>query len=311
MLEGMEAGWTQSLERLIELVTRARGFTVRTSNMAATNRVAMESGERAVVITRVFDAPRSLVFKAWTDPEHLMRWWGPHGFTISSCKMDLRAGGAWRICMRGPDGHEDRQQGVFREIVEPERLVFTYAFENEAGKPGHQTIVTVTFTDLGPKDQTNRASSHFRIGRGSQRSRTWMGRSAGSPGRTGRAGLIDKPRRKIWIATSSVAKEIGERELTITRVFDAPRDLVFKAGLTRRQARWLGPKGFTTISVQMEGRVGGSYRLGMRAPDGSAHWLCGVHREIVEPERLVFTSYWEDANGQPGHETLITLTFDD
>lgn len=121
--------------------------------MGARSNPLMESANREVVITRVFDAPRSLVFKAWTDPEHRMRWWGPHGFTTSSCKMDLRAGGAWRICMRGPDGHEDRQQGVFREIVEPERLVFSYAFEDEAGKPGHETVVTVTFADLGAKTQ--------------------------------------------------------------------------------------------------------------------------------------------------------------
>ncbi|HXN86875.1 MAG TPA: SRPBCC domain-containing protein [Candidatus Binataceae bacterium] len=113
-------------------------------------------------------------------------------------------------------------------------------------------------------------------------------------------------------SASSAVVESTERELTITRLFYAPRDLVFKAwSEPERQAQWLGPKGFSTISVQMEGRVGGSYRLGMRAPDGSAHWLCGVHREIVEPERLVFTSYWEDADGKPGHETLITLTFED
>src|SRR5580704_15362380 len=117
--------------------------------MAVTNSAATESGDRVLVIKRIFDAPRTVVFKAWTDPDHLMRWWGPHGFKTVSCKMDLRPGGAWRICMRGPDGHEDRQQGVFREIVAPERLVFTYAFEDEAGKRGHETIVTVNFAELG------------------------------------------------------------------------------------------------------------------------------------------------------------------
>jgi len=121
--------------------------------MGARSNPSIESANREVVIKRVFDAPRSIVFKAWTDPEHLVRWWGPHGFTIELCKMDLRAGGAWRICMRSPDGVLDRQQGMFREIVENERLVFTYAFEDATGKPGHQTIVTVTFTDLGRKTE--------------------------------------------------------------------------------------------------------------------------------------------------------------
>jgi uncharacterized protein YndB with AHSA1/START domain len=118
--------------------------------MAARSNSAADTG-RELVIERIFDAPRRLVFKAWTEPERLMRWWGPHGFTIVSCKMDARAGGAWRVCMRSPDGVEDRQQGVYREIVEPERLVFSYAFEDEAGQPGHQMIVTVSFSDYEGK----------------------------------------------------------------------------------------------------------------------------------------------------------------
>ena len=123
--------------------------------MAARNSAATKSPEREVVVTRVFDAPRHLVFKAWTEPERLMRWWGPNGFITPSSKMDVRPGGAWRICMRSPNGIDVWQQGVYREIVEPERLVFTYAFEDATGRPGHQpghrTIVTVTFADEGGK----------------------------------------------------------------------------------------------------------------------------------------------------------------
>lgn len=119
--------------------------------MAARNSAESKSTERELVIERIFDAPRPLVFKAWTEPERLMRWWGPHGFTTISCKMDVRAAGAWRFCMRSPEGIEQWQQGVYREIVEPERLVFTYAFEDAAGKPGHQTLVTVNFSDHGGK----------------------------------------------------------------------------------------------------------------------------------------------------------------
>jgi uncharacterized protein YndB with AHSA1/START domain len=119
--------------------------------MPATSTAATESSGE-VVITRVFDAPRALVFKAWTQPKHLVRWWGPHGAEIVHCEMDLRVGGAWHIRMRGaPHGGEDRQRGVIREIVEPQRLVFSYAFENETGERGHETIVTVTFADEGEK----------------------------------------------------------------------------------------------------------------------------------------------------------------
>src|SRR3981081_2563312 len=80
--------------------------------------------DREVVITRVFDAPRALVFRAWTDPQHLARWWGPQGFSNPVCETDVRIGGAWRIVMRGPDGAEYPGGGVYREIVVPERLVF-------------------------------------------------------------------------------------------------------------------------------------------------------------------------------------------
>ena len=101
--------------------------------MEAKNTNATEPAERVLVIERTFDAPRSLVFKAWTEPEGLMRWWGPNGFTTVSCKMDLRAGGGWRITMRSPEGREDRQRGVFREIVEPERIVFINSFADDKG----------------------------------------------------------------------------------------------------------------------------------------------------------------------------------
>jgi uncharacterized protein YndB with AHSA1/START domain len=112
---------------------------------------AAEAGERELVITRIFDAPRRLVFKAWTEPDRVARWWGPQGFTTLSCNMDVRPGGAFRVCTRSPEGVEHWKQGVYREIVEPERLVFTFAWEDVVGNPGHETLVTVSFADQGAK----------------------------------------------------------------------------------------------------------------------------------------------------------------
>ena len=91
--------------------------------------------ERELVITRVFDAPRELVFKVWTDPKHLAQWWGPRCFTNPVCEVDLRVGGAWRIIMRAPDGAEYPGGGIYREIVRNEKLVFTNAALNKDGKP--------------------------------------------------------------------------------------------------------------------------------------------------------------------------------
>jgi uncharacterized protein YndB with AHSA1/START domain len=107
--------------------------------------------DRVLVVSRIIDAPRRLVFKAWTEPEHVARWWGPQGYTTTHCKMDIRPGGAFRICMRSPDGADRWKQGVFREIVAPERIVFTFAWADADGNPGHELLTTVTFAEHGGK----------------------------------------------------------------------------------------------------------------------------------------------------------------
>lgn len=101
-----------------------------------------------VVITRIFDAPRELVFKAWTDPKHLAQWWGPNCFTNPLCELDARPGGAILIHMRGPDGVIYPMKGIYREVVEPERLVYTnLVFEDEQGNPQLVVLTTVTFAE--------------------------------------------------------------------------------------------------------------------------------------------------------------------
>jgi uncharacterized protein YndB with AHSA1/START domain len=110
--------------------------------------VAASSDERELIVTRVVDAPRQLVFKTWTQPEHIARWWGPQGFTTIHCEMDVRVGGAYRFGMRSPQGTERWKRGVYREIVEPERIVFTFAWENPgADVPRNELLTTVTFDD--------------------------------------------------------------------------------------------------------------------------------------------------------------------
>lgn len=121
--------------------------------MDTTTSIDAGERERELVITRIFDAPRDLVFQAWTEPGRAARWWGPQGFVTTYCNMDVRPGGAFRVCMRSPAGAEHWKQGVYCEVVEPERLVFTFAWEDAEGKPGHQTLVTVTFAERGDKTE--------------------------------------------------------------------------------------------------------------------------------------------------------------
>jgi uncharacterized protein YndB with AHSA1/START domain len=112
------------------------------------------SSARELVINRTFDAPRALVFKVWTDPQHLAQWWGPSGYTNPVCEVDLRPGGALYIEMTGPDGVMIPNKGIFREVIPPERLVFTtFAFEDEQGNPQLEVLNTVTFTENNGKTQ--------------------------------------------------------------------------------------------------------------------------------------------------------------
>jgi uncharacterized protein YndB with AHSA1/START domain len=108
-----------------------------------------EVAERTLTIVRTFDAPRELVFKVWSQPEHVVRWWGPKGYTTPSCQMDVRPGGSYRTVGRAPDGEEFVMRGSYREVVPPERLVMTFAWENGEGRTGHETLIEIEFEDVG------------------------------------------------------------------------------------------------------------------------------------------------------------------
>lgn len=107
--------------------------------------------QRALTVTRVLNAPRETVFRAWTDPKQLMQWWGPKHHPAVHIEMDVRTGGTFRNCLRSSEtGNELWHHGVFREVVEPSLLVFTFAWEEE-GERGIENIVTITLEDLGGK----------------------------------------------------------------------------------------------------------------------------------------------------------------
>jgi uncharacterized protein YndB with AHSA1/START domain len=118
---------------------------------------------REFTITRVFNAPRELVFKAWTDPKQLAAWYGPRGLStpIESIELDVRPGGQWRACMvRDDDGTEFHSRGEYREVVEPERLVFTWALDRSGG----ESLVTITFTEHGDKTEMTFHQAGFATG---------------------------------------------------------------------------------------------------------------------------------------------------
>ena len=111
--------------------------------------------DREIHIERVFDAPRDRVFAAYTDPELIPQWWGPHETTTIVDRMDVEAGGSWRFVIRNSDGSEDGFRGTYREVTPPERIVQTFEWE---GMPGYVSVETAVFEDLGERTKVTTTS---------------------------------------------------------------------------------------------------------------------------------------------------------
>lgn len=118
--------------------------------MAETALSASDAGATAapeLTLTRTFDAPRALVFKAWTQPEHLVRWLGPEGFQGHSIRLDPKPGGSWRACIDSPEGEANWMGGIYHVVEPPERLAFTFAWDST----GFETLVTITLAEIAGK----------------------------------------------------------------------------------------------------------------------------------------------------------------
>jgi uncharacterized protein YndB with AHSA1/START domain len=262
----------------------------------------------ALTITLVFDVSRDLVWKAWTEPEHLKKWWGPKYFAAPVIKTDLRVGGKYLYCMRGPDGKDYWSTGVYREIVPMEQLVMTDNFADEKGNvvPASyygmtgdwpkELLATVTFEDRGGK--TRMTLRHEGIPAGMMREMT----------ATGWSESFDKLAEHIVGDGTRIVAERGKQEIIITRVFDAPRTLVFKAytdpGLI---PQWWGPKRFITVVDKMNIKQGGLWRFVQHdQAAGEKFAFHGVYHVVREPELIIDTFEFE---GMPGRVSLETITF--
>ena len=126
-----------------------------TSHQQAPTATVTTPADREIHIERVFDAPRDRVFAAYTDPQLIPQWWGPHDTTTVVDQMDVRPGGSWRFVMRSPDGSETGFRGTYREVTPPERIVQTFEWE---GMPGHVSVETATFEDLGDRTKVTTTS---------------------------------------------------------------------------------------------------------------------------------------------------------
>jgi uncharacterized protein YndB with AHSA1/START domain len=247
-----------------------------------------------LVLTRVFDAPRELVWKAWTDPKMLAIWWGPKGFTNPRCEVDVRRDGRIHIDMRGPDGTVYPMAGKYTEVVEPERLAFTSGALDKDGKLLFEFLNTITFVE---KEGRTTLTLHSRLlSTAPDTERYLRGHEAG------------------WTLSleklAELVNDTSDREIIISRVFDASRELVWEAWTNPKHiAQWWGPIGFTTTIAEMDVRVGGVFNQVMHGPDGTDYPNKSVFTEVVKPERIVF-SHTGSRKGAKGVYKVMIWTFE-
>lgn len=272
----------------------------------ATATIPSQTAEREIVVSRVFKAPRELVFRAWSSHEHLSRWFGPNGFRITTHEMAFKPGGLWRFIMHGPDGRDYPNRIVFGEIVEPERLVYAHD-DDEEGVEQISFNTTVTFDEAGAGKTKLTMRSVFSSKEDKDRVVEEFGAVEGGLETVGRLAeyLAGQNGGKAAALTISLP---SEKEVILRRVFDAPRALVFKAMTQPEHVRnWWGCKTFELTVCEIDFRVGGSYRLVQRAPDGQVHPFRGDYLEIVEPERVVQTFIY-DVDGIRDYPSTETVT---
>ncbi|HUG06131.1 MAG TPA: SRPBCC domain-containing protein, partial [Candidatus Limnocylindria bacterium] len=275
--------------------------------MAAGSNVA--APERTLVVTRVFDAPRELVYQAWTDPKLMAQWFPPKDFTAPVCELDPRPGGVFRIDMKGPDGPPFNGEvmpgkGVFREVVPNERLVFTFAGEGDVPPP---LLVTVLFEAQGNRTRLTIHQTAETVA--DYEALIELGAAEGL--RESFEKLDELLARGAGGSTVSVT----DRVLTLSRVFDAPRELVWTAYTDPKHiVKWMFAKDWESPFAETDVRPGGAFRIGMGPADHSHEGFVfdGTYREITRNERIVqaisdgrvMTATFEDVAGK----TRLTLT---
>lgn len=244
-----------------------------------------ETADREIRISRVFNAPRELVFETWTDPAHVTHWWGPEGFSTTTRDHRLEVGGEWNFVMHGPDGTDYKNRIVFTEVDRPAKLAYRHSGVDEHDYV-HFTN-TVSFEEL-PNGKT-RVTMHSIFPTAAERDRVERDHGAIEGGMQ----TLDRFGRQVASRTSVPSRTPAlacgnDLEFRLTRSFRAPRSLVFEAFTKAEHLRnWLACHPVTACEV--DARPGGKLRLDMRMADGTECTLRGEYREVSPPDRLVYT----------------------
>ena len=241
---------------------------------------------RVVTLTRTFDAPRELVFKAWTEAGHLAQWWGPDGFSVSSAESDPRVGGSLKLVMRGADGIDHPMSATYREIVPPELLVVESIAGGADGQPLLAAQHSVTFADReGRTEITVRAEATALV-----------------PEAIAMVGGMHAGFNQSLQCLDDVLTGTVDRQLVVSRLLQATPDRVFEMWTSREHIdKWWGPTGFSITLDQMDVRPRAEWRFTMRGPDGVDYPNAIVYDEVNPADRLVYTRL------APRFQTIVTF----
>lgn len=252
--------------------------------MTSQQTLSSHPSDTELMLTRVFDAPRMRVWRAWADPSQAVRWWGPNGFTTTTEKHDFRVGGGWKYVMHGPDGTDYPNSSVYVEIEEGKRLVYRHGGGREEG-PGASFVATVEFADEGGPNRT-RITMRMKFAAADAKALVMREFGAEEGG-------------KQHLARLSEFLYDGEgKPFVITRTFDAPIDRVWRAWTEpERMAQWWGPRGATTTMKAFELRPGGVWHCMLQMPGQPPMWGKYVFREVTPNHRLVFVVAFADEAG--------------
>jgi uncharacterized protein YndB with AHSA1/START domain len=246
------------------------------------------TAEREITITRLVNAPRELVFEVFTKPEHIKNWWGPNGFTNTIFQMDVKPGGVWDFVMHGPDGKDYKNKSIYKEIVKPERIVFdhisgpTFQMSIHFEAQGNKTLISIQML-FESAEQVQKVIQEF--------------------------GAVEGLKQNMDKLEDYMAKSIAGRALTISRLLNAPRELVYEAWTKAEHIiNWWGPNGFTNTIHEMNVKPGGMWRYIMHGPDGTDYPNRITFLEVIKPERL---TYWHgsDEDNDPNN-FFVAVTFE-
>jgi uncharacterized protein YndB with AHSA1/START domain len=247
--------------------------------MSASRTPVEDTSDREIVIIRVFDAPRELIWEAWTDPERVVKWWGPTGFTTTIHEMDVRPGGVWRHTMRGPDGTEYPNKSIFIEVVKPERIVYSHGGGTK-GAPGANFEATWTFEAEGNKTRLTLRSVFPSAAARDLVIKTYNAVEGGKQ------------------TLSRLAEKLAKTPLIIERTYDAPIEIVWKAITTKKDMEQWWPH--TAPLETFKAEVGFETQFSIRHDDRDFLHLWKV-TEVIPGRKITYD--WK-FGGKPGNSSV-------